>query len=277
MGSRHRRTAAAPSPRRPPAARLVERLAAAGCVAADEEAAELVGAAGGDPARLERLVGRRLAGEPLAWVTGGTTFAGHRVRVDPGVYVPRCQTEGLVARAIAHLPGDGVAVDLCTGSGAVALALSRARPSARVLGTDVDPAACRCAAANGVEVHPGHLAEPVPPGLVVRVDVVVAVVPYVPTAAIELLPSDARDHEPRRALDGGPDGLGVLRPAVAAAASLLRPGGVALLELGGDQDVALRPTLAAAGLDVVARLVDEDGDLRGVECRRAAGVSHRVR
>lgn len=268
--SRHDRATSLPG-------RLADRLAAAGCVAADEEAVELAEAAAGDPARLEQLVRHRLAGEPLAWVTGATTFAGHRVRVDRGVYVPRRQSEALVARAIARLPEDGVAVDLCTGSGALALALQRGRPAARVLGTDVDPAACRCAAANGVEVHLGHLAEPVPPGLVGRVDVVVGVVPYVPTAAIELLPSDARDHEPQVALDGGPAGLDVLRQAVVASAGLLRPGGVLLLELGGDQDAALRPALAAAGFGDVRRLVDGDGDLRGVECRRAAGVSHPAR
>ncbi len=249
----------------------IARLAAAGCVAAEEEADELL-AAGGGPARLERLLALRVAGEPLAWVTGVTTFAGHRVVVHRGVYVPRWQSEALVARAIEHLPGDGLAVDLCTGSGALALALARARPQARVLGTDLDPAACRCAAANGVEVHAGHLADPVPEGLTGQVDVVVGVVPYVPTAALDLLPRDARDHEPRLALDGGPDGLDLLRPAVEAAGTLLRPGGALLLELGGEQDTALAPTLTSAGLGPTRRLVDEDGELRGIEARRRDGV-----
>lgn len=252
------------------AAGLAARLAAAGCVAAEEEAEELLEASAGDPERLERLLARRLDGQPLAWVVGAATFAGHRVVVHPGVYVPRWQSEALVERAIGYLPTDGVAVDLCTGSGAVAVALARARPGARVLGTELDPVACRCAAVNGVEVHTGHLADPLPKELVGRVDVVVGVVPYVPTAAVDLLSRDARDHEPRQALDGGPDGLDLLRPAVEAAGALLRPGGVLLLELGAEQDAALAPTLDAAGFGPARRLVDEDGELRGIEARSGA-------
>ncbi|MGH9067941.1 MAG: methyltransferase, partial [Acidimicrobiales bacterium] len=157
---------------------LARRLARAGCVAAWEEAGELMEAAAGDQEVLAGLVTRRIAGEPLAWVTGWVAFAGHRILVHPGVYVPRWQTEPLVARAAGLLPGDGMAADLGTGSGALAVALGRARPRARVVATDVDEAACRCAAANGVEVFQGHLADPLPADLWGRVDVVVAVVPY---------------------------------------------------------------------------------------------------
>ncbi len=247
---------------------LAERLAGAGCVAPEEEADELIEAAGSDDEILGRLVDRRVTGEPLAWVTGSILFAGTRLHVDPGVYVPRHQTEDLVRRGAELLPDDGLAVDLCTGTGAVAAALGRARPRARIVATDVDPAACRCAEANGVEVLLGHLAEPLPSQLQGRVDLVVAVVPYVPTEAIELLPRDVREHEPRRALDGGPGGTRLLGEAVGAAAGLLRRGGSLLLEVGGDQDRALADVLVAAGFDPARRHEDEEGDLRSIEARR---------
>ncbi len=212
-----------------------------------EEAEELIEAAGGDQQVLERLVARRVTGEPLAWVTGRTSFHGHRVLVHAGVYVPRGQTEALVRRAIQLLPADGMAADLCTGSGAIALALGRARPGARVVATDLDQAACRCAAANGVEVYAGHLAEALPGELRGRFDVVIAVVPYVPSEEIVFLPRDVRQYEPLGALDGGPHGTRVLEQAVRAAAGLLRPGGSLLLEVGGDQDGALAGVLQESG------------------------------
>ena len=107
---------------------LVSRLEDAGCVAPEEEADELIEAARGDDEQLERLVARRVRGEPLAWVTGVTNFAGCRVRIHPGVYVPRWQTEALVLRAVELLPEEGLAADLCTGSGAIAMALGHERP-----------------------------------------------------------------------------------------------------------------------------------------------------
>ena len=100
---------------------VAARLERAGFVAAEEEAAELL-AAGGD---LDALVARRLTGEPLAWITGTAPFCGLWIRVDPGVYVPRWQTEALARRAVERLPADGVAIDLCTGSGAIATVLCR--------------------------------------------------------------------------------------------------------------------------------------------------------
>ncbi len=247
---------------------LASRLAEAGCVAPDEEADELLEAAGADEYLLERLVSRRVSGEPLAWVTGSATFLGHRVLVHPGVYVPRWQTEALVRRAIELLPDCGLAADLCTGSGAIAVALSRARPNARVVATDIDPLACRCAADNGVEVFAGYLAEPVPDELRGRFDVVFAVVPYVPTEEIMYLPRDVREHEPLLALDGGPGGTRVLEQAVWSGAELLQPGGTLLLEVGGDQAEALSGVLTAAGFGPPRSYRDEDGDLRGIEAER---------
>ncbi|MGH9110313.1 MAG: N5-glutamine methyltransferase family protein [Acidimicrobiales bacterium] len=248
--------------------RVAERLSRAGCVAPREEADELVAAAAGDAGILARLVERRTGGEPLAWITGTVRFAGHDVVVHPGVYVPRWQSEPLAVRGAELLPADGLAADLCTGSGAVAVVMARARPGARVLGTDLDPAACRCAAANGVEILAGHLADPIPAALVGRFDVVTAVPPYVPTGELAHLPRDVLAYEPVLALDGGPDGTDVLGPVLRAAAELLRPGGTCLVEVGGRQDVALGAELDGAGLELRHRLVDGDGDLRGIEAAR---------
>jgi release factor glutamine methyltransferase len=247
---------------------LVERLARAGCVAPDEEAAELSAAAGADRSRLENLVARRESGEPLAWVTGWVHFAGVRVVVHPGVYVPRHQTEILVAAALAALPVDGTVVDLCTGSGAVAAALQQARPGATVLAADVDPAACRCARANGVTVFEGDLGGPLPTAWPGTADVVTAVAPYVPSDRIEFLPRDFRDWEPRPALDGGADGLAVVRQVVNAAAVLLRPGGTLVAEVGGDQADRLAPDLDKGGFEPPERLCDDEGDLRAIRARR---------
>jgi release factor glutamine methyltransferase len=252
---------------------LASRLAEAGCVAPFEEADELIEAAGGDAATLQHLLGRRVTGEPLAWVTGSLMFAGRRVRVDHGVYVPRQQSELLVRRAVELLPPKGLAADLCTGSGAVAAALGDARPGARVVATDIDPVACRCAATNGVEVFQGDLAEPLPEELRGQFDVVIAIVPYVPSDELIFLPRDVREYEPLGALDGGPNGTQILTQAIRAASTLLRPGGTLLLELGGDQDEMLDPVLKAAGYGDGQRHVDADGDLRAIEATR--WVTHR--
>ena len=236
---------------------LVARLAAAGCVAADEEAQMLTEAAGGDARRLDALVRRREAGEPVEWIVGWAPFCGLRIAVHPGVYVPRVQTEVLARRAAELLPPDGVAVDLATGSGAVAAVLRAADPSATVVATELDPVAAACARANGVTVHEGDLDEPLPSSLEGAVDVLTANVPYVPTAAMALLPRDVQDHEPRRALDGGDDGLDLVRRVLTLAPRWLRPRtGRLLVEIGPDQ--------AAAFPDAV-HLVDDEGDVRALE------------
>ena len=250
---------------------LARLLARSGFVAANEEAAELLRAAAGDGVLLRQMLERRLTGEPLPWVTGSTTFAGITLRVCPGVYVPRWQTGPLALAAAALLPTRGTGVDLCTGSGAVAAVMRRHRPQARVLATESDQAACACARANGfdIEVYEGDLDEPLPAELRGRVDVVAVVAPYVPSREIQFLPRDVRLYEPHAALDGGEDGLCVLRRAVDAAGRLLAPGGHFLTELGGAQDDMLATGLAGAGLEVVDRLVDDEGDLRGLVTRKA--------
>jgi release factor glutamine methyltransferase len=242
-----------------------ERLAAAGFVAAGEEAQELAAAAGGDDGRLEAMLRRRLTGEPLAWITGRADLCGVQVRVDPGVYVPRWQTEPLAERAAERLPAEGLAVDVCTGSGAVARVLSVRRPGARVIATDVDRRAVACARANSIDALLGDLLAPLPGDLGGRVDVIVGVVPYVPTPELGLLQRDTFTFESERSYDGGPDGAALLRRVVAESPPLLRPGGALLLELGGAQAEGLRGELARHGFGEVRVLADEDGDVRGIE------------
>ncbi len=244
------------------------QLLGAGCIAAEEEAAELVQAAGGDRERLHALVARRCAGEPLAWLVGSVRFCGETVMVQPGVYVPRWQSEPLAVEAADRLPARGVAVDLCTGAGTVAVVLARRRPAARIIGTEIDPLAAACARSNRVEVVEGDMGADLPVALRGQADVVTAVVPYVPTGRLHLLPRDVTAFEPRRALDGGEDGARFLVRAVADAARLLRPGGSLLLELGAGQDVVLGPALERHGFRDVELMVDEDSDLRGLSCRR---------
>lgn len=244
---------------------MVSRLAAAGCVAPEEEALELLAAAAGDATQLEALVARRTTGEPLAWVVGSVAFCGIRVRVRPGVYVPRWQTEALARRATALLPGHGTAVDLCTGTGAIACVLRAAAPSATVVATDADPVAVACARENGVDALAGDLDGPVPPALLGTVDVMTAVVPYVPTDALRFLPRDVVAFEPRRALDGGDEGLRLLSAVVARSTPWLRSGGWLLLELGGDQATSVAADMAAAGFGQITVRRDEDGDVRAIE------------
>src|SRR5919201_2987884 len=117
---------------------LVDVLARAGFISAREEAMELLAGANGDSHRLESMLRRRLTGEPLAWITGSVSFCGVQIRVDPGVYVPRPQTELLVRRAMDRLPEKGTAIDICSGSGAVAKVLGVNRPGARVVATEID-------------------------------------------------------------------------------------------------------------------------------------------
>ena len=244
---------------------LAALLARAGCVAAEEEAAELARSADGDAALLASLVQRRLTGEPLAWVTGRTDFGDLCVRVDPGVYVPRWQSLPLARRAAARLPDAGTAIDLCTGSGAIAATLRAARPAARVVATDCDPRAVACARTNGVEAYRGDLFTGLPDAVRGETDVVVAVVPYVPTAALDVLPRDTLRFEDASLYDGGPDGTDLLRRVVHEAPRFLRAGGALLLELGGDEATLLHPVLHGLGYRSVRTWADEDGDVRGLE------------
>jgi release factor glutamine methyltransferase len=259
------------------AAMLATVLSRAGFIAAEEEADELLACAAGNVELLDSLVARRLTGEPLAWITGRVSFCGLEIRVDPGVYVPRWQSEPLARRAAERLPENGTAIDLCTGSGAIARTLMNNHPGARILASDLDERAVACAAANGVEVYVGDLFAPLPRALEGRVDVVVGVVPYVPTPALPLLQRDTFTFESSLAYDGGPDGTEILRRVLNHAPRFLRRGGALLLELGGAQAGALGDDLARLGYVDVGVLADEDGDVRGIEATHGAPRESRSR
>jgi len=237
---------------------LAARLRAAGSVFAEDEAAVLRSSAL-SPGELERLLARRLAGEPLEHVVGWVAFDGLRLVVGPGVFVPRRRTE-LLAREAAALtrPGD-VVVDLCCGAGAVGAAVQHRVPGAVVHGADVDPGALAYARRNlpAERVHRGDLLEALPGELRGRVAVLAVNAPYVPTAAVALMPPEARDHEPRVALDGGSDGLDVQRRVAEQAPAWLAPGGAVVVETSEAQARGTAGLLRSAGCRT--RVVHDDG------------------
>jgi release factor glutamine methyltransferase len=236
---------------------VVARLRAAGCVFAEEEAALLVAEA--PPDQLARMVARRASGEPLEQVLGWAGFAGLRIAVGPGVFVPRRRTEFLVEQAVALTRPGAVVVDLCCGTGALGAAVAAAVPGIELHAADVEPAAVRVALRNlaGIgTVHEGDLFAPLPAALRGRVAVLLANVPYVPTGEVALMPPEAREHEPRRALDGGADGLDVLRRVAADAPAWLAPGGTLLSETSGRQAPAALAAFREAGL--AARTAEDD-------------------
>lgn len=231
------------------------RLRAAGCVFAEDEARLILRGAATEPER-DAMVARRAAGEPLEHVVGWAGFAGLRVAVGPGVFVPRRRTEFLARRtaALAEAPAGAhprVVVDLCCGSGAVGAAVAAAVPGIELHAADVDPRAVGYARRNlgaAGTAYTGDLFDALPAGLRGRVDVLVANVPYVPTGDVALLPAEARDHEPRVSLDGGADGLDVLRRVAAGAPAWLAPGGSLLMETSDRQASYALAALASTGL-----------------------------
>jgi release factor glutamine methyltransferase len=239
---------------------IVTRLRAAGCVFAEDEARLLIAAAR-TPAELDAMVGQRVAGLPLEQVLGWAEFCGLRIIVTPGVFVPRRRTEFLVRQAVALARRGDVIVDLCCGAGAIGAALAAAVEGAEVYASDIDPAAVRCARQNlpADRVYQGDLYAPLPAALRGRVAILAANVPYVPAREIELLPTEARAHEPRAALDGGADGLDVLRRVAIGAAAWLAPGGYLLSETSDRQASLAEAVVTASGLAArVARSPDLD-------------------
>ena len=265
---------ASPTSASPPGP-IVTRLRDAGCVFAEDEARLLISAAR-TPAGLAAMVEQRAAGHPLEHVIGWAEFCGLRLAVEPGVFIPRRRTEFLVRQATALArraagpartgnagparnrdasparPRAVVVLDLCCGSGAVGAALAAAVDRVELHAADIDPAAVRCAQRNvapaGGQVCQGDLYAPLPERLRGRIDILAANVPYVPTGAVGLLPPEARIHEPRVALDGGVDGLDVLRRVAAAAPQWLAPGGHLLFETSEDQAPQAVETVAHRGL-----------------------------
>jgi release factor glutamine methyltransferase len=212
---------------------IVSRLRAAGCVFAEDEADLLLSTAR-TPAELAAMVDQRIAGLPLEHVLGWAEFRGLRIEVDPEVFVPRRRTEFLVEQAVDLASPGAIVVDLCCGSGALGVALSAAVDFIELYAADVEPAAVRCARRNvvaaGGQVFEGDLFDPLPDALQGRIKILLSNVPYVPTEDVRLLPPEARIHEPRVTLDGGSDGLEVLRRVTAEAPLWLAPGGHLLVE-----------------------------------------------
>jgi release factor glutamine methyltransferase len=203
-------------------------------------------------ARYRELVRRRAEGEPTAYLTGTKEFYGRPFRVDPRVLVPRPETELVVEAALAALPEGGRALDLCTGSGCIAISLALGRPGARVVATDLSADALAVARENAaalgavVELATGDLWAAVHGAD--RFDVIASNPPYVPTRELAGLSREV-GREPSTALDGGEDGLAVLRRVVAGAPARLAPGGTLVVEMHESHAEALPALCLAAGFE----------------------------
>jgi release factor glutamine methyltransferase len=230
---------------------LVRRLRAAGCVFAEDEA-RLLASEASDAEQLEAMVARRESGVPLEVVLGWAEFGGLRISLDPGVFVPRRRTEFLAQRAVAQAHPGAVVVELCCGAGAISAVLLANVEGLQVHASDIDPLAVGCARRNlagpGVSVYEGDLFKPLPDRLRGQVDLVVANAPYVPTAELGLLPREARQYEPQSALEGGGDGLEILRRIMAEAPQWLAAGAHVLVEASERQVASLEQSIAGYGL-----------------------------
>lgn len=214
------------------------------------------------------LIERRAAREQLQYLLGWEDFHGLRLAVTPDVLVPRPETEGLVQWAVEVLRGrpDPAVADLGTGSGAIACAIARALPAAEVLAVEISAGALAVASRNvrelalssRVRLLAGDLFAPLG-SIPASLDLVVANPPYLPSAVIASLPPEVSRHEPRAALDGGPDGMAVIRRIVAGAPSVLKRGGWLLMEIGEEQAGALASLMAAEGFSGIRARRDWNG------------------
>lgn len=242
--------------------RRAERIARARAVEAQEHERAL------------ELARRRAAGEPLQYLTGVAGFRRLELRVGPGVFIPRPETEMVVERAMELLPRGGLMVDVGTGSGAIALAVKDERPDARVYATEASPEALAWAARNRAELGLdvtlllGDLLAPLPRELTGRVDVVVSNPPYVRVHDRSRLPRDVVEHEPHVALFASGGGLAVIERLAAQARAVLRPGGWLVCEISGEQREDAARLFEAAGYDEVRTSQDLAGHERIVEGRR---------
>jgi release factor glutamine methyltransferase len=230
--------------------------------------------------RYEAWITRRAAREPLQHILGTQAFRDLTFRVGPDVLVPRPETEQLVSWALALLPAPAtrplLVLDIGTGSGCVACALAGERPDVRVVAVDVSPAAAAVArdnvAALGLADRVTVLVSDLFSGLpATRADLIVSNPPYVPRDTIETLAPEITDHEPRVALDGGPDGLGVIRRLIGEAPHWLNPDAALVLETFGEGQVAdVKVLMEEAGFMDISTRRDLAGVTRFVSGRRAA-------
>jgi release factor glutamine methyltransferase len=198
----------------------------------------------GEIAAYREAVRRRARREPVAHITGVREFWSLDFAVDPRVLIPRPETEVLVEAARSRMGGTGSLLDVGTGSGVLAISLLTERGAWRAVATDVSAAALAVASDNGVrrgvegrlELRLGELFEPVAGE---RFDAIVANPPYIPSGEIDRLEPEVAVFDPRQALDGGPDGLSVLRGLVARAPEHLTPGGFLAVEFGAGQEAAV--------------------------------------
>jgi release factor glutamine methyltransferase len=231
-------------------------------------------------ARYREAIKRRLAGEPLQYIVGEVAFRRIVLKVRPGVFIPRPETEVLVEVALECLgSSEPVRVlDLCTGTGAVALSIAREYAGVSVVAVDLSEEAVACARANAqrlgldgaVEVRAGDLFEGLGAGE--RFALIVANPPYVPADAIPELATEVRDHEPAAALDGGPDGLDTVRRILAGAAERLEPGGALVMEVDSGHAAEAASLAGDAGLQDARVVKDLTGRPRIVVARAPAGV-----
>jgi release factor glutamine methyltransferase len=239
---------------------LVPVLRGAGCVFAEDEA-ELLLAEASSAAELVEWVERRVSGEPLEYIVGWAEFCGLRIAVDPGVFVPRRRTELLVSEGVSVLrerlmppasSASAVVVDLCCGSGAVGVGVASQVAVSELHSADIDPGAVECARRNlstvGGHVHRGDLYAALPFRLRRRVQLIVVNAPYVPTCVLPTMPPEARIHEQRISLDGGPDGLDLHRRVIREATEWLDPAGCLVIETSELQAAGTASIMAAAGL-----------------------------
>lgn len=238
---------------------ITAALRESGSVFAEEEARLLLENCG-SPAALSLMVAQRSHGVPLQLILGWAEFCGLRVGIDPGVFFPRLRSEFLVDQAISACKTDSIVVDLCCGSGAIGMALLSALPQIHLYASDSDPTAVQCARENlaslGGQVFEGDLFSALPDEIKGRIDVLVANAPYVPTHSLDLMPREAREHEPRETLDGGVDGLDVHRRIAEEADVWLAHGGHLLVETSEDQAEVLAAVYALNGME--AKIASSD-------------------
>lgn len=231
---------------------ITSTLRNSGSVFAEDEAHLLI-AAFESPDQLSVMVQQRVKGIPIQVILGWAEFHGSRVSIEPGVFIPRIRSEFLVDEALSFCHPDSIVVDLCCGSGAIGMAAISALPRIKLYASDIDPKAVNCAKQNivalGGQVYEGDLFEALPLELKGRINVLVANAPYVPTHAIDVMPREAREHEPRGTLDGGPDGLDVHRRIASEAKNWLSPGGRLLVETSEDQGEHMAAIFAVSELE----------------------------
>lgn len=222
--------------------------------------------------KVEEFVARRLAGEPVAYITGAWEFFGVPIKVTRDVLIPRFDTEVMAEAAVALFKNRNShprILDLCCGSGCIGCSLAVAMPAARVILVDKDPRALSVCRSNMLELNLGPRvmcveadATKKPPLLLGDFDLIVCNAPYIPTAEIETLDSSVKDYEPYHALDGGEDGLDIIRPVIRLWKSILRPEGTMMLEVGEGQAETVQALMEEAGFAKTMTLKDTAGTQR---------------